>query len=497
MVAAAGSLSVVARRSYREVREMLTQISVRTLPRALKVGAASLLALPSVAVAEPLTTSQVAIRLDAIWILLAAALVFIMHPGFAMLESGLCRQKNAVNVLMKNFINVAMGVLSYYLIGYALSGDGPFFIGTKGFLLWGVDVKDPMTLILFVFALMFAATAATIVSGALAERMKWSAYLVYAFFMTALIYPVVAKWVWNSGGWLFSLGFMDFAGSTVVHLVGATAAFAGLLHIGPRLGKYGPGGRVNALPGHNLPLATLGAMTLWFGWYGFNVGSTLGAGDPALIGWTATTTTMGAGAGTLSGMAVIWAVSKKPDITMTINGALAGLVAITAACAYVGFGSAILIGAAAGVLAVLAALAFDRLGLDDPVGALAVHGVGGIWGTLSVGLFGVQGITTTDPTPVGLLVGGDVRQLAVQGLGVAVTLLWVFGASYAVFALIKHTIGLRVSEQEEMVGLDIGEHGVSAYHGDVAGLGNQPRAGRPLGREAIPALTVTPASETS
>lgn len=452
-----------------------------------------LLFAPAVALgADTITIEDVATRVDAVWILLAAALVFIMHPGFGMLESGLCRQKNTVNVLMKNFINVAMGVIAFYILGYGLSGDGNGLFGTTGFLFYGVDTKDPMTLIYFVFALMFCATAATIVSGAMAERMKWAAYLAYAFVMTAVIYPVVSKWVWNSGGWLFKLGFMDFAGSTVVHLVGATAAFAGLLLLGPRAGKYGPGKRINAIPGHNLPLATLGAMVLWFGWYGFNVGSTLSAGDPTLIGWTAVTTTMGGGAGALAGMFTIWIVAKKPDLSMTLNGALAGLVAITATCAFVGFGSAILIGALGGIFAVGAALVFDRLRLDDPVGALAVHGVGGIWGTLAVGLFGIQGITTAEPTPVGLLVGGSAHQLGVQAIGVAATMAWVFSVSLVLFALIKYTIGLRVSPAEEAEGLDVGEHGSGAYHGDLLGLGGLARPHAPA-REPAPVLS--PAQE--
>lgn len=462
-------------------------------PAAVAAAAAALvLSLPAAALADGPTIEDVATRVDAVWILLAAALVFIMHPGFAMLESGLCRQKNTVNILMKNFINVAMGVIAYYFIGYGLSGEGTPVFGTSGFMLQGIDVRDPMTLIFFVFALMFCATAATIVSGAMAERMKWSAYLVYAFVMTAVIYPVVAKWVWTGDGWLMKLGFLDFAGSTVVHFVGATAAFAGLLLLGPRIGKYGPGKRINAIPGHNLPLATLGAMILWFGWYGFNVGSTLGAGDPALIGWTALTTTMGAGAGTLAGMSVIWLVAKKPDLSMTLNGALGGLVAITATCAFVGFGSALIVGALGGALAVGAALMFDRLRLDDPVGALAVHGIGGAWGTLAVGLFGYTDITSASPTPVGLLVGGGLRQLGVQALGLGATFVWVFAASVALFALIRYTIGLRVSQQEEFEGLDVGEHGTGAYHGDMLGLGLAGTGGgpRPV-REPAPALTVT------
>lgn len=467
---------------------------VRTFARRLiavmGTGLGVALSLPAVALADGPSIEEVATRVDAVWILLAAALVFIMHPGFGMLESGLCRQKNTVNILMKNFINVAMGVIAFYIIGYGLSGEGTSLFGTSGFMLRGIDVRDPMTLILFVFALMFCATAATIVSGAMAERMKWSAYLVYAFVMTAVIYPVVAKWVWTGDGWLMKLGFLDFAGSTVVHFVGATAAFAGLLLLGPRLGKYGPGRRINAIPGHNLPLATLGAMILWFGWYGFNVGSTLGAGNPALIGWTALTTTMGGGAGTLAGMTVIWAVAKKPDLSMTLNGALGGLVAITATCAFVDFDSALVIGAIGGGLAVGAALVFDRLRLDDPVGALAVHGIGGAWGTLAVGLFGYTDITSASPTPVGLLVGGGFRQLGVQALGLGATFVWVFAASLALFALIKYTIGLRVSEHEEIEGLDVGEHGTGAYHGDMLGLGLPGTGGgpRPV-REPVPALS--------
>lgn len=421
---------------------------------------------------QAIPLEEVATRIDAVWVLLASALVFVMHPGFAMLESGLTRAKNTVNVLMKNFINVAMGVVAFYLIGYGLTGEGTPIFGTEGFMMIGVDTKDPMTLIYFVFALMFCATAATIVSGAMAERMRWPAYLIYAFGMTAIIYPVVAKWVWTSDGWLAELGFMDFAGSTVVHLVGATSALAGLLLLGPRIGKYGPDGRINAIPGHNLPLATLGAMVLWFGWYGFNVGSTLGAGDPALIGWTAATTTMGAGAGTLGAMFTIWIVSGKPDLSMTLNGALGGLVAITASTAFVGFASALLIGAIAGVIVVFAALAFDRLRLDDPVGALAVHGIGGIWGTLSIGLLGYADITSAQPTPVGLLVGGGFGQLGIQMIGVLATMAWVFAASIALFAGLKHTVGLRVTREEELEGLDVGEHGAGAYHGEMFGLGS-------------------------
>jgi Amt family ammonium transporter len=464
---------------------------------AVVLGAlAAVMTLPAAALADGPTVEDVATRVDAVWILLAAALVFIMHPGFGMLESGLCRQKNTVNILMKNFINVAMGVVAFYLIGYGLSSSGTPLFGTSGFMLQGVDVRDPMTLIYFVFALMFCATAATIVSGAMAERMKWSAYLTYAFVMTALIYPVVAKWVWASDGWLYELGFMDFAGSTVVHFTGAVSAFAGLLLLGPRLGKYGPGKRINAIPGHNLPLATLGAMILWFGWYGFNVGSTLTAGDPALIGWTALTTTLGAGGGTLAGMAVIWIVAKKPDLSMTLNGALGGLVAITATCAFVGFGSALLIGAIGGALAVSGALLIDRARMDDPVGALAVHGIGGAWGTLAVGLFGYTGITSASPEAVGLLVGGGIHQLGVQALGVAATFGWVFGVSLVLFAAIKYTMGLRVSEEEEMEGLDVGEHGTGAYHGDAVGSGVPGiPGGPPSGREPIlaPSTSAGPA----
>jgi len=455
------------------IRKRLDRIRRLALRGALAGFAGSLL-LPAAALAQEqgIPAEEVATRLDAVWILLAAALVFVMHPGFAMLESGLTRAKNTVNVLMKNFINVAMGVVAFYLIGYGLTGQGTPVFGTEGFMLIGVDTKDPMTLIYFVFALMFCATAATIVSGAMAERMRWPAYLIYAFVMTAVIYPVVAKWVWTSDGWLAEMGFMDFAGSTVVHLVGATSAMAGLLLLGARIGKYGPDGRINAIPGHNLPMATLGAMILWFGWYGFNVGSTLGAGNPALIGWTAATTTMGAGAGTLGAMFTIWIISGKPDLSMTLNGALGGLVAITASTAFVGFASALLIGAIAGVIVVFAALAFDRLRLDDPVGALAVHGIGGIWGTLSIGLLGYTDITSAEPTPVGLLVGGGLSQLGVQAIGIVATIAWVFGASFALFAAIKYTVGLRVTPEEEMEGLDVGEHGTGAYHGEMFGLGS-------------------------
>lgn len=406
-------------------------------------------------------TMQVQSNLDIVWTCIAAFLVFFMQAGFAMVEIGFTRAKNAVNIIMKNLMDFAVGSLAFFLIGFALMfGVTNGFFGTSGFALGGIDwASGDWNFTFLIFQTVFAATAATIVSGAMAERTKFVGYLVYSAIISAFIYPVFGSWAWGSlgsgGGWLENLGFIDFAGSTVVHSIGGWLALAGALVVGPRIGKYGKDGKPRAIPGHSIPLASLGVFILWFGWFGFNPGSTTAAlGD---IGRIAITTNLAGAAGAVFAMFTAWILSKKPDGSMALNGALAGLVAITAGCFSVsGFG-AIILGAVAGVLVVLSVRFIDSvLKIDDPVGAVSVHAVNGAWGTLAVGLFAIDG---------GLFYGGGWHQLGVQALGVVTAFGWAFGLGLILFLGIKYTIGLRVSRQEELRGLDVGEHGMEAYSG--------------------------------
>ena len=397
---------------------------------------------------------------DMIWLILAAALVFFMQAGFAMVETGLTRAKNASNILMKNLMDFSAGAVAFWAIGWAfMYGVSKGFIGTNQFFLSGADssmFRDWM------FQVVFAATAATIVSGAMAERTKFSSYLVYSVFVSALIYPISGGWIWNGGGWLAELGFHDFAGSTVVHSVGGWIALAGAAILGARKGKYSiVNGKktAKAIPGHNMPLAALGVFILWFGWYGFNAGSTL-SGTDLSIGAVAVTTTLAASAGAIAAMSTSWIWFGKPDASMSLNGALAGLVGITAGCAVATPFGSILIGLIAGILVVASVEFVDKvLHIDDPVGAVSVHGVCGAWGTLAVGLF-----ANTDDMK-GLFYGGGVGQLGVQALGVVVVFAWAFGLGLVLFTVIKRTIGLRVSDTEELQGLDISEHASEAYSG--------------------------------
>jgi len=417
--------------------------------------------------------------LDTVWVLLAAMLVFLMNLGFALVESGFARAKNTVNIISKNFVVFAVATIAFLVIGWGLMyGDGNGFMGLKGlFFVDGADnspmVGDAYTgvysalswasvplMAKFFFQLVFAATAATIVSGAVAERIKYVSFIVFSFILVAFIYPVIGHWVWG-GGWLAELGFWDFAGSTVVHSVGAWAALAGVLVLGPRIGKYTKDGRVRPIPGHNMTSAMTGALILWFGWFGFNPGSTMAA-DPFAISHIMVTTNISAAAGALSATFLAWKLLGKPDIGMTINGALAGLVGITASCAFVSMGSALIIGTLAGMLIVWGVLFLDKVKWDDPVGAIAVHGMGGIFGTLAVGLFAQDKImpgTTGD----GLFFGGGFDLLLSQLAGIAAVGAAVFTVSLLVWLGIKATIGVRVSEEEELEGLDIGEHGNRAY----------------------------------
>lgn len=403
--------------------------------------------------------------LDTVWVLVAAFLVFFMQAGFGMVEAGFIRAKNTCNILTKNFLDFCMASLAFFLVGYALMfGDGNAFVGTKGWLLMGLDDRVG-TLPLFAFWLFqaaFCGAAATIVAGGMAERMKFVAYLIYSFIISAVIYPIVGHWIWG-GGWLGKMGFADFAGSTVVHTVGGIAALIGTLILGPRHGKYGIDGKPRAIAGHNIPLASLGVFILWFGWFGFNPGSTLGVSDGGMmIGRVAINTNLAAAFGGIAAMITVWYRFGKPDLSMAMNGALAGLVAITAPCAFVEPWAACVIGLSAGVIVVLGVELLDKLQIDDPVGAVPVHGMCGIWGTICIGIFGKESLGLANN---GFIYGGDPTQLGIQMVGSVVTVVFVLFCMGIVFKAIDLTIGLRVSHEEEMRGLDIGEHGMEAYSG--------------------------------
>ncbi|MDR2363685.1 MAG: ammonium transporter [Spirochaetaceae bacterium] len=402
--------------------------------------------------------------MDMVWLFLGASLVFIMQAGFAMVETGLTRAKNATNIVMKNLMDFCFGAVVYWAIGWgfmygtdALGG----LIGTSDFFKGIMD--DPTYYRDWFFQVVFAATAATIVSGAMAERTQFKSYLIYTCFISAIIYPISGHWIWG-GGWLANLGFHDFAGSTVVHSVGGWAALMGALVLGPRQGKYVKGAdgtiSVKAFPGHNIPLAMLGVFLLWFGWYGFNGASTLSGTSPD-IARVCVTTTLAASAGAIAALIFSWLWFKKPDASMTMNGALAGLVAITAPCGVVSPGAAIVIGLIGGALVVLSVEFIDKvLKIDDPVGASSVHLSCGIWGTLAVGIWG-----NVEGTAVGLLHGGGLAQLGVQALGIVSVGAWAALTSLILFLVIKAITGLRVSPKEELVGLDITEHKAEAYTG--------------------------------
>jgi Amt family ammonium transporter len=417
--------------------------------------------------------------LDTLWVLVTGMLVFFMNLGFATVESGFARSKNCVNILSKNFIVFAVSSLGFLLLGWGLMfGDGNGFIGQKGlFMVSGAD-NSPATgdaykgvysgiawagvplWAKFFFQLVFCGTAATIVSGAVAERVKYVSFIIFSFILTLFIYPVVGHWIWG-GGFLAKLGMLDFAGGTVVHSIGGWAALAGVLVLGPRVGKYTKDGKINPIPGHNMSLAVIGAFVLWLGWFGFNPGSTMAANPVAISHIVITTNTAGIVA-ILASTITAWIVIGKPDLGMSINGLLAGLVAITPSCAYVSVPSSMLIGLIAGVLVVFGVMFFDRLKLDDPVGALAVHLVNGVLGTLGVGIFAQNNIGGT-ACPDGLLFGGGFTLLGAQALGALCTGAFVFTSSLVVWFILKKTIGIRVSLKEEIDGLDIGEHGNQAY----------------------------------
>lgn len=440
---------------------------------------------------------DIKVGLDTMWVLSTAFLVFFMNLGFGCVEAGFCRQKNCVNILSKNFIVFAVSTFGFWLLGWGIMfGNGNEWIGTKG--LWMVSGKDNSPNVVnppvgqekelkyegdyeaiswtsvplaakFFFQLVFAGTAATIVSGAVAERIKYHSFIIFSLLMAIVIYPVVGHWIWGAGYLSAKWNFFDFAGSTQVHSIGGWSALMGILFLGPRKGKYGPDGKVNPIPGHSMMAAFIGCLVLWFGWFGFNPGSTM-AVDPGAIAEIALVTNMAAAVATLTATATAWIMLGKPDVGMTLNGCLAGLVAITAPCAWVTPQVAVLIGAIAGVLVVLAVGMFDKFKIDDPVGATSVHLVNGVFGTICVGLF-------AEPTRVaarclapantwkGMFYGGGADQLIGQLVGVAMTGIYVCIAAGICWAVIKATVGLRVKEEEEVEGLDYGEHGNEAYAG--------------------------------
>ncbi|MBP3962223.1 ammonium transporter [Paenibacillus lignilyticus] len=409
--------------------------------------------------------------LDTIWVVLTAAMILLMEGGFALLEAGFVRQKNAVSIIMKVFVDIAFGALIFYFIGFGLmyGKDAGGWIGTTGFLLDG-DLSHISLNIshetYWLFQCAFVIAVISIVSGAVAERIHFRAYILYAIAMTGLIYPVAGHWVWAVGGWLGKLGMIDFAGSAVIHALGGFAALAAAIFIGPRIGKFTPEGKSNIVPPSNLPLASVGAFILWFGWFGFNSGSTLSATNGS-IGHIAVTTMLSAAAGGAVCILFTMMRYKKADPPMVINGSLAGLVGITAGCAFVSDGAAILIGSVCGIAMVLATELLESKGVDDPVGAFAVHGISGSLGTLAVGLFAMPEMTKgIGQEYYGLFYGGGWNLLGVQALGLVIVSFWGFALTWGVLLIIKKFMPVRVSKDEELIGLDVGIHGVPAYNQD-------------------------------
>jgi Amt family ammonium transporter len=418
------------------------------------------------------------IALNTVWVVVAAVLVMFMQAGFAFLEAGLTRMKNAAHIAGKNVLIFGVCSLVYWAVGFGLAfGDGNTFVGTHGFApsvnaLLAVG-KAPYSFFAsipgaggYLFEVVFAGVSLAIVWGAMAERAKLWVYFVFGGIFT-VVYSIVSHWVWHSGGWLFGLGMQDFAGSTVVHYQGALAALAGAILLGPRIGKFGHDGRANPIPGHNMPYAVLGTIILWFGWFGFNPGSTLGVvtgGHLGYFAYVALTTNVAAAAGALGGIATAWVVLRKPDVSMMLNGVIAALVAITAASGFVAPWAAVVIGFLAAVVAVVAVPLVERLGIDDPIGAVAVHGLAGVWGTLATGLFAVPALARDLATGSGGLVyTGSFHQLGVQALGLAAVGAFTFGASFGSLWTLKRLWGIRVEEHVETAGLDVSEHGMWGY----------------------------------
>jgi len=409
-----------------------------------------------------------------VWTLVAAFLVFFMQAGFAMVETGFTRAKNACNIMMKNMFDFAAGSLAFWAVGFGLMfGASNGFCGTSGFFFQGLT-DDPWFFAFWIFQCVFAATAATIVSGAMAERTRFGSYLIYSIVISAVIYPVMGHWAWGNlfntdqSTWLTKLGFIDFAGSTVVHSVGGWAALAGAIVLGPRIGKYDSNGKPLPIPGHNIPLAALGVFILWFGWFGFNPGSTT-SGTNLSMASIAVNTNLAGAAGAMASLITSWILFKKPDTSMSLNGALAGLVGITAGCANVSPLASVLIGAMAGVIVILSVLAIERAGIDDPVGAVSVHGVCGAFGTLCAGVFDNGGWF-------------NLAKITPQLIGIATAFGWVFVTAFILFKVLSMTVGLRASKAEELEGMDMAEHGNEAYpdfapHTPGLQIGGAPKAG--------------------
>ncbi len=393
--------------------------------------------------------------INTVWVLIASILVFFMQAGFALVESGFTRAKNTANIIMKNFLDFCIGSLLFWIVGYSIMfNDGNLFLGAISlFSNFSIDLPVTQAAFLF-FQTVFAGTAVTIISGAVAERMKFGSYIIVSIVITAIVYPISGHWVWG-GGFLSSLGFLDFAGSSVVHGLGGFAALAGAMVLGPRIGKYNEDGTSNDIAGHSLTLGALGVFILWFGWFGFNPGSTLGVDDIDLVSHIFMTTNISAAAGALAALTYSWILTKHANVGATLNGALAGLVGITAGTDVISVPGALIVGIISGIVVVVGMkFVEETLKVDDPVGAVAVHGITGFVGTVLVGIFAVDS---------GLIYTGSINQLLIQLLGASVIALWGFGSSFAIFSTIKAVIGVRASIEEETIGLDLSEHRVSSY----------------------------------
>lgn len=448
-------------------------------------GGLAMLAFPISAFAAEgeVNNTVLEVGLNSLFVFLAAMLVFFMQAGFALLEAGTVRMKNAGHVAGKTVLTLGITVIAWWALGFGFAfGDGNSFWGTTGFMFGGagdigsfsVFAETPVPLILmFLFQMAFAAVSLAIACGGMAERAKLSVYIIFGLIFTIVIYPIVAHWVWG-GGWLGNLGMQDYAGSTVVHLTGATAALAATILLKPRLGKYNKDGKPNSIPGHNQVLTVLGVIILWVGWFGFNPGSALTPLGDGFFGYVLMTTNLAAAAGAVAALLISWAVMGKSDIPSMLNGVLAALVAITGACAFVEAWAAVVIGAVAGVLTFFTSRWFDRAGLDDPIYAFSVHGIAGVWGAISTGLFATPELAeTTGVGKAGLFYGGGFEQVGVQALGVIGTFAFVFVLSYGILLAMKYFMGLRVTEEEEMMGLDISEHGTYGYPEQMSLLNSQ------------------------
>ncbi|MBP2001279.1 Amt family ammonium transporter [Paenibacillus shirakamiensis] len=423
--------------------------------------------------ANEVTTPVLQVGLNTLFVFLAALLVFFMQAGFALLEAGSVRMKNAGHVAGKTVLTLGISVIAFWAAGFALGfGNGNSFWGTTGFLFSGDDAaasfrslafSDVSLNVKFLFQLSFAAVSLAIACGGMAERAKLSVYIIFGTIFIVFIYPIVAHWVWG-GGWLGSLGMQDYAGSTVVHLTGATAALAATILLRPRLGKYNKEGKPNVISGHNQVLTVLGVIIIWIGWFGFNPGSALTPLGNGFFGYVALTTNIAAAAGALAALFISWAVAGKSDIQSMLNGVLAAFVAITGSCAFVTPWAAVIIGAVAGIIAFFTGKWLERAGIDDPISAFSVHGLAGVWGALSTGLFATpELVATTGVGKAGLFYGGGLGQLGIQAIGVLGTFAFVFVVSFLVIGAMKYIIGIRVTEEEEMMGLDISEHGTYGY----------------------------------